>query len=261
VLEQVNPEVSKAAADSSESPDRVARLLSAARLQELAHAAMKSDAKSPTTGPAESKVSLAPLPADLIEENALASTTHLLVIDRFGNIGCVTQSLGFHFGCGVMAPGTGFLLNNDMNNFGYSNSKAINYVAPGKWPTSTIGPTIVMDEKTGKPRLVIGAPGGARIPSAILQVMIDVLDFQRPLDEAILAPRFHIRRQNKSFAVDFEKTIDPKVEAEMKTRGWLTEQHDDKEFYFGAVNAALFMPDGTIFGVADQRRTSDAGGQ
>jgi gamma-glutamyltranspeptidase/glutathione hydrolase len=123
-------------------------------------------------------------------------------------------------------------------------------------------PTIVL--RNGKPVLAIGAPGGQRIPTGVLQVTIDVLDFQRPLPEAIDAPRFHLRRPGTPTSpvneIDVEQTFDPIAEKVLNDKGWNTFRRDHNEFYFGAVNAALFTNDGRILGVADQRRTGDAGG-
>jgi gamma-glutamyltranspeptidase/glutathione hydrolase len=191
-----------------------------------------------------------------------ASTTHLIIIDARGNIVCATQSLGLHFGSAVVAPGTGFLLNDAMNNLTFNTPSSVNYAAPGKWPRSTMAPTIVL--KDDKPMLVIGAPGGQRIPTGVLQVMLDVVDFHRPLDQAIVAPRFHLRRPlppgNEPNVVDIDHETDREVETSLKKMGWKPNRRPNGEFYFGAVNAALIRDDGTFFGVADQRRTGDADG-
>ena len=118
--------------------------------------------------------------------------------------------------------------------------------------------------KNGKPQLVIGAPGGQRIPTGVLQVMLDVLDFDRPLDQAIAAPRFHLRRPTSSDEspnlIDIDHETDGEVETALKGQGWKPNRRPNGEFYFGAVNAAVIRGDGTIFGVADKRRTGDAEG-
>lgn len=259
VLQQIYPEVARAAGDAPDSDDRVARLLEPQNLRDFARRALLADPRNPST-PNDQRAA-----ADrTLDDGDEASTTHLIVIDRFGNIACVTQSLGNHFGSGVVAPGTGVLLNNDMNNFGYGSTTSVNYVAPGKWPRSTIAPTLVLNERTGRPTLVIGAPGGQRIPTGILQVMLDVIDFNRPLDEAIDAPRFHVRRSTSAKEaqndVDVDSTTDAQVQQQLAERGWTITRREKGEFYFGAVNAAMFLPGGKILGVADQRRTGDAGG-
>ena len=127
---------------------------------------------------------------------------------------------------------------------------------------STMAPTIVM--KDDKPMLVIGAPGGQRIPTGVLQVMLDVIDFHRPLDQAIAAPRFHLRRPTTSAEppnlIDIDHETDAGIESSLKSMGWQTNKRPNGVFYFGAVNAALIREDGTILGVADQRRTGDADG-
>jgi len=112
-------------------------------------------------------------------------TTHITVIDGEGNIVALTHTLGSS--SGVVPPGTGFMLNNAMVSFhplpGHPNS-----IAPGKARISGMAPTIVL--KDGEPFLVLGAPGGARIVSAIVQVLLNVIEFGMPPIEAVSAPRF-----------------------------------------------------------------------
>ncbi|CAN5517903.1 gamma-glutamyltransferase [soil metagenome] len=258
VLQQIYPDVARSAADAPDSLDRVAKILDPDNLKMIAKRAGAAD-------PKKGALSLnAPGPFDdlVLDDSPQASTTHLIIIDRFGNIVCATQSLGNHFGSGVVAPGTGVLLNNDMNNFGYGVPSSINFVAGGKWPRSTMSPTIVL--KNGRPFLVIGSPGGQRIPVGVLQVTLDVLQFNRPLPDAVNGPRFHLRRNasrnDPPNEVDLDGEFDKSLEEQLQKMGWSTYRKNKGEFYFGAVNAAMFMSNGKILGVADQRRTGDAGG-
>ncbi|MBC8108708.1 MAG: gamma-glutamyltransferase family protein [Anaerolineae bacterium] len=258
VLQQIYPDVTRSAADAPDSLDRVAKILDPENLKELAKRAGSADPKKGALS-----INWPDRFDDLVmDDSAQASTTHLIIIDRTGNIVCATQSLGNHFGSGVVAPSTGVLLNNDMNNFAYATKQSINYVAGGKWPRSTMSPTIVL--KNGKPYLVIGSPGGQRIPVGVLQVTLDVLQFNRPLQEAVNGPRFHLRRNasrnDPVNEVDLDQEFDHSFEEQLKKMGWATFRKDKGEFYFGAVNAAMFLPNGKILGVADQRRTGDAGG-
>lgn len=127
-------------------------------------------------------------------------TTHLSVVDRDGNVVGITQTIGSAFGSGVVVPGTGVLLNHLMSDFspmvgantahgwGTYTSRA-NAIAPGKTPTSSNTPVIVL--RDGKPVLCVGAAGGSRIPSTVLQVVINALDFGMDVQSAISAPRIH----------------------------------------------------------------------
>jgi len=125
-------------------------------------------------------------------------TTHYSVIDRLGNAVAVTMTLNSYFGAKVMAPGTGFFLNNEMDDFtakpGTPNMFGLiqgdaNAIAPGKRPLSSMSPTIVT--RDGKTVLVLGSPGGPRIVSAVLEVILDIVDYGMDVGEAVAAPRIH----------------------------------------------------------------------
>ncbi len=125
-------------------------------------------------------------------------TTHYSVIDKKGNAVSVTYTVNGLFGALVMAPGTGFFLNDEMddfttapdapNMFGLIQGKA-NAVAPGKRPLSSMSPTIVT--KDGKVFLVLGSPGGSRIITITLEMALDVIDYGMAPQQAVDAPRFH----------------------------------------------------------------------
>ena len=125
-------------------------------------------------------------------------TTHYSIIDKDGNAVAVTYTLNGSFGAGVVAPGTGILLNNEMDDFtakpGAPNLYGLvqgeaNAIAPKKTPLSSMSPTIV--SKDGKPFMVIGSPGGARIITITLEAIINVIDHGMSIQEAIDAPRIH----------------------------------------------------------------------
>jgi len=124
------------------------------------------------------------------------NTTHYSIVDAAGNAVSVTYTLNDWFGAHVMAPGTGIVLNDEMDDFsakpGVPNIYGLvegpnNAIAPGKRPLSSMSPTIVT--KDGKLALVIGTPGGSRIPAGVLQVMLNMIDYGMTLTEAIDAPR------------------------------------------------------------------------
>ncbi len=125
-------------------------------------------------------------------------TTHYSVMDAQGNIVSTTYTINFSYGTGIVAAGTGILLNNEMDDFsakpGVPNAYGLiggeaNAVQPGKRPLSSMTPTIVL--KDGKPFLVTGSPGGSRIITTTLQVILNVIDHGMNIAEASIAPRIH----------------------------------------------------------------------
>ncbi|GAA3088668.1 gamma-glutamyltransferase [Rhizobium viscosum] len=125
-------------------------------------------------------------------------TTHYSIIDDEGNAVAVTYTLNGSFGAGVVAPGTGVLLNNEMDDFtskpGVPNLYGLvqgeaNAIAPKKTPLSSMSPTIVT--KDGKPFMVIGSPGGSRIITITLEAILNVVDFGMDISQAVNAPRIH----------------------------------------------------------------------
>ncbi|MGC1553872.1 MAG: gamma-glutamyltransferase [Bradyrhizobium sp.] len=127
-----------------------------------------------------------------------SNTTHFSVVDSFGNAVSNTYTLNFSYGVGLVAEGTGVLLNNELDDFtaapGAANAYGLvgyeaNLPGPGKRPLSSMSPTIVL--KDGKPVLVTGSPGGSRIISTVLQVIVNVLDYHMDVAAAVAAPRLH----------------------------------------------------------------------
>lgn len=127
-----------------------------------------------------------------------SETTHYSIVDDEGNAVAVTYTLNGSFGAGVVAPGTGILLNNEMDDFtakpGSPNLYGLvqgeaNSIAPGKTPLSSMSPTII--SKNGEPFMVIGSPGGARIITITLEAILNVIDHGMNIQEAVDAPRIH----------------------------------------------------------------------
>jgi gamma-glutamyltranspeptidase / glutathione hydrolase len=144
-----------------------------------------------------------------------SNTTHFSVVDHLGNAVSNTFTLNFSYGVGLIADGTGVLLNNELDDFtaapGASNAYGLvgfeaNLPGPGKRPLSSMSPTIVL--KDGKPVLVTGSPGGSRIISTVLQVIVNVLDYDMDVASAVAAPRVHHQwlpdevRMERGFADD-----------------------------------------------------------
>ncbi len=126
------------------------------------------------------------------------NTTHFSVVDRDGNAASNTYTLNFSYGLGLVADGTGVLLNNELDDFtakpGASNAFGLvgfepNLPGPGKHPLSSMTPTIVLKE--GKPYLVTGSPGGSRIITAVLQQIVAMIDFGMDVATSVRMPRLH----------------------------------------------------------------------
>src|SRR5450830_1443027 len=188
-------------------------------------------------------------PADFEGRN----TTHFSVIDRDGNAVSNTYTLNFSYGLGLVADGTGVLLNNELDDFtakpGAANAYGLvgfnaNLPGPGKRPLSSMAPTIVL--KDGKPYLITGSPGGSRIISAVLQVIVNAIDFHMPIAEAVSAPRLHHQWQPEE--VFAEPDFSPDLLDALKARGHSivpTQPHT-------AANSIEVTPNGYV-GAADTR--------
>ncbi len=181
------------------------------------------------------------------------NTTHFSVVDRFGNAVSNTYTLNFSYGLGLVAAGTGILLNNELDDFAVKpdapNAYGLlgfeaNEPGPGKRPLSSMTPTIVL--KDGKPFLVTGSPGGSRIITAVLQVVVDVIDRGMDIASAVAAPRVH--NQWMPDQVFAEPALSPDVVAALQARG-------DKVVAtrpFTSANSIMITPQGLI-GAADPR--------
>ena len=152
-------------------------------------------------------------------------TTHYSVVDSEGNAVAVTYTLNGGYGNGITVPGLGFLLNNEMDDFsakpGTANMFGLvqgeaNAIAPGKRPLSSMTPTMLL--KDGKLFMTIGAPGGSRISTAVMQVILNVVDFGMNIQDAIDAPRVHHQWQPDRLSL--ERGISPDTVAILKSRGY-----------------------------------------
>ncbi|MBR0958651.1 gamma-glutamyltransferase [Bradyrhizobium japonicum] len=191
-----------------------------------------------------------------------SNTTHFSVVDARGNAVSNTYTLNFSYGVGLVADGTGVLLNNELDDFtaavGASNAYGLvgfeaNLPGPGKRPLSSMSPTIVL--RDGKPVLVTGSPGGSRIISTVLQVIVNVLDYKMDVAAAVAAPRLH--HQWLPDEVRVERGFPDDVLLELKTMGHLVVEPMGQT----SANSILVTPNGPL-GAADPRtRGAEAAGQ
>ena len=189
-------------------------------------------------------------------------TTHFSIVDAAGNAVSCTTTLNDSYGSKVVVGGAGFLLNNEMDDFsaapGTPNSYGLiggeaNAIAPGKRMLSSMTPTIIT--RDGKLLMVVGTPGGSTIITSVFQVVLDVLDHDMTMQEAVATPRFHhqwlpdsIQVEAGAIATDDSLALTRMGHA-FKIRAPI-----------GRVDAILVLPDGRLEGGADPRGDDRAGG-
>jgi len=192
-------------------------------------------------------------PFELIIESR--DTTHYSIIDSDGNAVSNTYTLGYSFGSGVTIPGTGILMNNQMNNFAYRyGDKSIrgrsastgNRFEPGKKPMSTMAPTMIFN-KDGELLLITGSPGGSLIPAAILRVVTGVIDFELDIGQATMLPRVH--KDWPTTGILHERTLNADSIRGIRNIGHkMTPEHT-----MGSTQS-IHIVDGVNYGYADLRR-------
>ena len=188
----------------------------------------------------------------LVDESP--DTTHFSVIDSEGNAVANTYTLGSSFGSGVTVPNGGFLLNNQMRNFSHYYGKSdatdlrtssANKLEPGKRMISTQTPTLVFNPE-GDLFMILGSPGGGRIPNIITQVISNVIDHKLGFADAVMAPRIN-QRIGKD--LELESGFSPDTLELLKDRG----HQLNISTTMGSVQA-IFIKDGYLYGVSDTRR-------
>jgi gamma-glutamyltranspeptidase / glutathione hydrolase len=182
-------------------------------------------------------------------------TSHLTVVDKDRNVVSLTFTVNYRFGAGVVVPGTGILLNDEMDDFaaapGVANVFGLvggeaNSIAPNKTPLSSMTPTIVTEN--GKFRLAAGAPGGSTIITTVLQILLNVLEYKMDVGAAVAAGRIHHQWLPDKVNVD-PWGFDLSTLAELRRRGHSIEPRE----YWGNANAIQQLPDGRLEGAADPR--------
>ena len=200
------------------------------------------------------------LGAEIVTAPESMETTHYSVADAAGNLVSTTYTIEQGYGSKAMAPGTGFLLNNEMGDFntwpGMTDGDGAigtdpNLVAPGKRMLSSMTPTIVA--RDGRPVMAVGSPGGRTIINTVLRVIVNVIDFEMGLDDAVAAPRLHQQwlPDRLSLEAGFPAAT------VMALRGWGHDAGDPRGIQ-GDVHAIFIYPDGARLAVADPRRSGAA---
>lgn len=190
-------------------------------------------------------------------------TTHYSVIDKDGNAVSVTTTLNAGFGAGILVEGAGFLLNNEMddfsakpgspNVFGLVGNKA-NAISPNKRPLSSMTPTIVL--KNDKPFIIIGSPGGSTIITTVLQVVLNIIEHEMDIYEAVAAPRVH-SQWLPDVIITEPDAISNSVRKELESRGHKIIPY--KGGYIGSANGILINED-RYYGAPDPRNENSAVG-
>lgn len=184
-------------------------------------------------------------------------TTHFSVVDQHGNAVSNTTTLNFSYGVGLVAEGTGILLNNEMDDFsakpGVPNAYGLiggeaNAIEPGKRPLSSMSPTIVL--KDGRVFLVTGSPGGSRIITTVLQVVMNVVDHGMNVAEASAAPRVHHQWLPDELRV--EDGLSPDTVRLLQEKGHTIAVKST----MGSTQSILRRDDGALLGASDPRRAT-----
>jgi len=180
-------------------------------------------------------------------------TTHFSVADKQGNVVSTTYTLNLNFGTGIVAEGTGILLNNEMDDFvskpGVPNAYGLtggdaNAIAPGKRPLSSMTPLMVF--KNGEPWLVTGSPGGSRIITTVLEAVVNAIDFGLNPAESAAVPRFH--HQGLPDVLRVEKGINPDTRRILESMG-----HTIKVQAVMGRTQTIEIHDGVLYGASDPR--------
>jgi len=207
-------------------------------------AMVHADAGDPFMFQQDPSVPLRPSSTRLLSESA--HTTHLTVSDRDGNIVAYTYTIEDWGGSGIVVPGYGFILNNELTDFDFTGPHP-NIPEAGKRPRSSMSPTIAF--RNGKPAFTVGSPGGATIITTVLQTIVNHIDLGMPMDEALNAPRLSERN---GLSTDVEPGFAGSAQAKALER--FGQRWSAKAASIGAANALVFNEDGTVTAVSEAWR-------
>ena len=182
------------------------------------------------------------------------STTHFSVMDKAGNMVAVTKTINIFFGSGVVVPGTGIIMGDDMDDFDVKPG-SVNSIEPGKRMLSSMSPTLVLDPQ-GRSFMAVGSPGATHIVPTVAQVISNVIDRGMPIQLAINAPRLF---QSQSGNLSMEGRYSINAYNGVKALGHGVTVGLDYDAAFGGVHAVLYdHAAGILYGGADPRRDGQA---
>lgn len=191
-----------------------------------------------------------------------SDTTHFSILDSAGNAVSLTYTLNWEFGSGVVVKGAGFMMNNEMDDFsakvGVKNKfgvigNANNAIAPGKRMLSSMTPTILL--KDGKPAMVVGTPGGSTIFTSVFQVILNVYDYDMPLQAAVDANRFHHQLPDALIIRHDQRQIPDETRAALTDMGYIVEANSWGNL--GDVHA-IKIDNGKVQAASDNRGRGEA---
>jgi gamma-glutamyltranspeptidase/glutathione hydrolase len=181
-------------------------------------------------------------------------TSHSSYVDKDGNMVALTQTINLFFGSGVVIPGYGVMMNDEMDDFVPTPGNA-NSIQPRKKPLSSMSPSIVL--KDGKPVLSFGTPGATRILTAMPQIFMNIVDYGMDLQQAINAPRIHCMTGE----IFMESRIPKEVQEALKAKGHKISVRGAMDLYFGGAQGVMVdAKTGKLYGAADPRRDGFAKG-
>ncbi len=192
---------------------------------------------------AASVTTIMPMDANPYESQ---DTTHYSIVDAEGNGVAVTYTLGYSFGSGLVIPGTGILMDNQMRNFSHNEPEHANQMEPGKRMVSTMSPTLVFD-RNNELLLVTGTPGGSRIHNVIFQLIVNLIDYEMNIAEATHTPRIYQGWRSPELGV--EQGISNDTLSILRAMGHLVEQQQT----MGSTQSIVRKND-MLYGSADPRR-------
>ncbi len=189
--------------------------------------------------------------------NSSPSTTQISVVDGGGNAVSMTNTNSYFWGSQLFIEEYGFVLNNEIHNFTAPAYRTLNTIAPYKRPRTVVAPTIVRRHKDNSVYLVVGTPGAGRIPTTIVETIVNVVDFNMPLTEAIKSPKFTSRMWYEKLRMEGgypESTLEA-----LKDMGHKIRLYPELDLYFGGVNAVHVTENNMLIGVGSYRRDGAAG--